>query len=607
VWTDGKGHKPDMSLLWMQLCRGGPCAVPPSLQARSTRGVYTHTVRAVDSARGGGASALGHACAGASSRPLTWYSCGPTVYDSAHLGHARTYVTLDLLRRITEAHACRPLSYAMGITDIDDKILARAAERGVHPAALTSRYEGEFWEDMSALGVPPPSVVLRVTEHLDAIVDYIARLVGTGAAYVAEGHGVYMDVGALGGAYGELGPESARRPAPLCGGGEAAGSEGGEAAAPGVKRDARDFALWKVRGGAVADGSTWPSPWGAGRPGWHIECSAMIHAWTGPQLDVHAGGVDLAFPHHCNEIAQATAHAAPALGSSSPQRWVGTWLHTGHIHIAGRKMSKSLKNFITVREMLVAGAPSGSAVGIADAFRMYCASHGYRASLMYAPERLEDAAMAASRLDENLSAAVALLGATRRGAGTVGGRWATADAAYAAALASSSTAADEALTTDFDTPAALRALSNLASTTVTYASQAGTRSQPGLLAAGCRAVAARLSLLGFGFAAAYVPAIDALSTGRGRSSTPGAGGALKEPGTAVAALVAVRGTVRAAAADLQRTRKMDVPPPAREVLADATGRLLAVCDAVRDVHVPAEGWKLSDSPAGPVLVPLKRG
>lgn len=589
--------------MWMQLRRGGPCAVPPSLVRRS------YTVRAVDTARGGGASPLGHAVAGAPSRPLTWYSCGPTVYDSAHLGHARTYVTLDLLRRITEAHAGRPLSYAMGITDIDDKILARAAERGVHPAALASRYEGEFWEDMSALGVPPPSAVLRVTEHLDAIVDYCAILVGTGAAYVAEGHGVYMDVAALGGVYGELGPESARRPAPLCGG-EAAGGEEGEAAAPGVKRDARDFALWKVRSGAVADGSTWPSPWGAGRPGWHIECSAMTHAWTGPQLDVHAGGVDLAFPHHCNEIAQATAHAAPALGSLPRQRWVGTWLHTGHIHIAGRKMSKSLKNFITVREMLAAGAPTGSAVGIADAFRMYCAAHGYRASLSYAPERLEDAAAAASRLDENLSAAVALLAATRRGEGMVGGRWATADTAYAASLASSSTAADDALTSDFDTPAALRALSTLASSTLSYASLAGTRSQPGLLAAGCRAVADRLSLLGFDFAAAHVPAIDALSTGRGRGSAsaqPRAGSALTEPGTAVAALVAVRGTVRAAAGDLLRTRKMDVPSPAREVIADATGRLLAVCDAVRDVHVPAEGWKLSDSPAGPVLVPAKRG
>jgi cysteinyl-tRNA synthetase len=296
--------------------------------------------------------------------PLTWYACGPTVYDAAHIGHARTYVALDIIRRLLVHFSGAPVLYCMGVTDIDDKIVARANEQGVAPHALARRWEAAFFADMARLGTLPPTCITRVTEHVPEIIAYIQGIVAAGQGYKGA-DGVYFDVARMAGAYGKLMP-SARH-----GDGGVDGPVHGESDEPArlerLKRDPRDFALWKLAKSAAEP--AWPSPWGRGRPGWHIECSAMTHAVFGPRLDIHAGGIDLAFPHHCNEIAQCEAH-----NGGTP--WARCFLHTGHVHIDGRKMSKSLKNFITVADVLSAGW-SG------DEFRVFCLAHRYRASVTY--------------------------------------------------------------------------------------------------------------------------------------------------------------------------------------------------------------------------------
>lgn len=458
---------------------------------------------------------------------ISWYACGPTVYADAHIGHARTYVALDILRRAAEALTGKPVLFQMGITDVDDKIIAAAAAAGTDPASFAAHFERRFMTDMAALGVLPPTACTRVTEHIESIVVYVARIVDAGFGYVAA-DGVYFRVEALGAdVYGKLRPSAGHgdAAAPIdeeFDAARGAGSSPVVAVADGVpatKLDRRDFALWKLTrrgdaGGAGADRIAsrnsnrnsnsdsninssssavldWPSPWGRGRPGWHIECSAMTHAVLGPRLHVHAGGIDLAFPHHCNEIAQAEAHnglaplakadaAAIAVGEAhggagsddEPRccadhgaldhgRWVATWLHTGHVHIDGRKMSKSLKNFITVRAMLAelarmaqmgmmgytdhvgqlpsSTASAGSATAsssstsfaaalaeadadadadaetlalrslspaaiaaAADSFRWFVAAHRYRDAITYSPGRLQYAASQAVKRREFL-------------------------------------------------------------------------------------------------------------------------------------------------------------------------------------------------------------
>ncbi|RYG52596.1 cysteine--tRNA ligase [archaeon] len=302
---------------------------------------------------------------------ITWYSCGPTVYDDAHLGHARTYVALDVARRVTEYLTHAPVHYVMGITDVDDKIIARAKERGCAPEALARDMEHRFWEDMHALNVMPPTQFTRVSEHIQDVVAYIQGIERNGFAY-ATPDGVYFDVHAFGSRYGKLMP-SARHGTLAEDGVDAGSGERGTPVGAAHKRSARDFALWKA---AKAGEPAWPSPWGAGRPGWHIECSAMTHAAVGNHLHVHAGGIDLAFPHHCNEIAQCEAHR----GAEAAPPWVDIFMHTGHLYIAGCKMSKSLKNFVTVRQLLHTWR---DAPHIADAFRLFCMSHHYRSNLNY--------------------------------------------------------------------------------------------------------------------------------------------------------------------------------------------------------------------------------
>eukprot|EP00730_Choanoeca_flexa_P002195 TRINITY_DN10948_c0_g1_i1.p1 TRINITY_DN10948_c0_g1~~TRINITY_DN10948_c0_g1_i1.p1 ORF type:complete len:606 (+),score=150.26 TRINITY_DN10948_c0_g1_i1:19-1836(+) len=385
---------------------------------------------------------------------VNWYSCGPTVYAPSHLGHARSYITFDILRRIMADYFGYNVNYVMNITDIDDKIIVRArqthlfeqyrkAERSAEEllqqatdatatykakgettddegkrklisttsakaeiaiqafkadpsnakarealldacqdplsawldeeqgstitehsifTKLTQRFEAEFFADMAALNVRKPNILTRVTEYVPEIVSFVEQIIRNGFAYEANGS-VYFDspkyAASEGRAYPKLVPEASQDVASLADG------EGSLSTSDGEKKSPYDFALWKASKPGEPE---WDSPWGKGRPGWHIECSAMCHAAFEDKIDIHTGGVDLCFPHHDNEIAQSEAFYLDG-------QWCNYFLHSGHLTIAGLKMSKSLKNFISIREAL--------AKHTASQLRLVFLTHGWNATLDY--------------------------------------------------------------------------------------------------------------------------------------------------------------------------------------------------------------------------------
>jgi cysteinyl-tRNA synthetase len=264
---------------------------------------------------------------------VTLYVCGPTVYNRAHIGNARPAVVFDVLARLLRhVYGERHVVYARNITDIEDKIIAAAAAEGVPIDTVTQRYERHYLDDMGALGVASPDVAPHATAHVPQMVAMIERLIGAGHAYEAEGH-VLFDVPSWPD-YGRL----SRRPMDEM-------IAGARVEVAPYKRSPADFVLWKP---SSADQPGWDSPWGRGRPGWHIECSAMIAEHLGETIDIHAGGIDLQFPHHENEIAQSTcAHAGAPLAR--------VWLHNGFLSMDATKMSKSLGNVVTVDQLLAAG------------------------------------------------------------------------------------------------------------------------------------------------------------------------------------------------------------------------------------------------------------
>lgn len=289
------------------------------------------------------------------------YVCGPTVYDLAHLGNARPVVVFDVLARLLRRLYPR-VTYARNITDVDDKINARARESGESIAAITARTTEDFHADMAALGALPPDVEPRATGHIAEMIALIERLIANGHAYAADGH-VLFSVPSFAN-YGKL---SGRSPDELLAGARVD-------VAP-YKRDAGDFVLWKP---SDAETPGWDSPWGRGRPGWHIECSAMSWKHLGESFDIHGGGHDLIFPHHENEVAQSVC----AFPGAAFARY---WMHNGMLLVNGEKMSKSLGNFLTVRDILKKGAWAG------EAFRLLLLRTHYRQSLDYSEAALDEA------------------------------------------------------------------------------------------------------------------------------------------------------------------------------------------------------------------------
>jgi cysteinyl-tRNA synthetase len=287
------------------------------------------------------------------------YVCGPTVYDLAHLGNARPVVVFDVLVRLLRRLYPR-VTYVRNITDVDDKINARAAETGESIAAITARTTADFHADMAALGALPPDEEPRATAHIPEMIQLIERLIASGHAYVAEGHVLFAVA-----SFPEYGRLSGRSPEELLAGARVD-------VAP-YKRDPGDFVLWKP---SPSELPGWDSPWGRGRPGWHIECSAMSWRYLGESFDIHGGGQDLLFPHHENERAQSCS----AFPGSTFARY---WLHNGMLLIGGEKMSKSLGNFLTVRDVL-ARAPG-------EAVRLALLRAHYRATLDFSDALLAEA------------------------------------------------------------------------------------------------------------------------------------------------------------------------------------------------------------------------
>ncbi len=258
------------------------------------------------------------------------YVCGPTVYDFAHIGNARAVVVFDLLYRVLRhEYGAAHVKYVRNITDVDDKIIEAARTNGEKIEALTQRTAAIFHDDMAALGNLPPDVEPRATGYIPQMIAMIERLIAGGHAYAAEGHVLFAV-----GSYPEYGRLSRRSRQEMIAGARVE-------VAP-YKRDPGDFVLWKP---SSPDQPGWPSPWGRGRPGWHIECSAMSEAHLGPHFDIHGGGIDLIFPHHENEVAQSEcAHGG--------ERFVNFWVHNGFLSVDSTKMSKSLGNFVTAHDVL---------------------------------------------------------------------------------------------------------------------------------------------------------------------------------------------------------------------------------------------------------------
>ncbi|HYF06377.1 MAG TPA: cysteine--tRNA ligase [Acetobacteraceae bacterium] len=289
------------------------------------------------------------------------YVCGPTVYDLAHLGNARPVVVFDVLTRLLRRLYPR-VTYVRNITDVDDKINARSRESGEPIAAITARTTADFHADMAALGNLPPDVEPRATGHIAEMISLIGRLIANGHAYEAQGHVLFSVP-----SFPEYGKLSGRSPDELLAGARID-------VAP-YKRDAGDFVLWKP-----SDENTpgWDSPWARGRPGWHIECSAMAWRHIGESFDIHGGGADLIFPHHENEVAQSVC-AFPGAG------FARYWMHNGMLLVDGEKMSKSLGNFLTVRDILSRGPWAG------EAFRLLLLRTHYRQALDFTQAGLDEA------------------------------------------------------------------------------------------------------------------------------------------------------------------------------------------------------------------------
>jgi cysteinyl-tRNA synthetase len=301
---------------------------------------------------------------------VTVYVCGPTVYNLVHIGNGRPAVVFDVLVRLLRTRYPR-VTYVSNITDIDDKINAAAAENGEDIATLAERFALAYQEDISALGVRPPDVVPKATHHIAEIVDMIDTLIGKGHAYASEGHVLFHVPSDP--EYGSLAKRSLEDMI-----------DGARVEVADYKKDPKDFVLWKP---STADQPGWDSPWGRGRPGWHIECSAMVKKHLGDTIDIHGGGSDLTFPHHENEAAQSRC-------ANDHPTYVRYWLHNGMLNLGTEKMSKSLGNVLTIRALLEKHS--------SEVLRYALLSGQYRSSLTWSDELLAQARASLDGLYQSL-------------------------------------------------------------------------------------------------------------------------------------------------------------------------------------------------------------
>lgn len=607
--------------------------------------------------------------AGPSSKQITWYTCGPTVYDAAHMGHARNYVTFDIVRRVLEDYFGYNCLFVMNVTDVDDKIILRARRNyllqqyrnepkdgaavyayalaavesalakqnskveeakamqlagaqaddkkdsrcqadlatalkneehkagrvqavltdlkaisaasatmdqvlsvagdfvsdvldkekgaGVTDASIyrahAARYEREFMEDMTALRCRPPSVLTRVSEYIPEIIQYVQRIVDNGMAYEANGS-VYFDTAkfrSCGHTYGKLKPWAV--------GSALLAAEGESNFETSEKRSPMDFALWKA---SKPGEPFWESPWGNGRPGWHIECSAMASSVLGQRMDIHSGGEDLRFPHHDNELAQAEAH----YHHEGCQQWVNYFLHSGHLEIEGLKMSKSLKNFITIRDALQSFS--------ARQLRLMFVMQPWNKPMVYGEQARGEMRAREAQLKnffQNVEVAV-------RAAGdpiTTSSKWEAPELTLAAALQTAQKSVDSCLLDNINTSGALDALGELIKATNIYLAKQQTdgRSCQSLLLTQITSYVTRiLSVFGV-----VEPVAD--KPGLGEATGAGAGDSKTAP--ILDAFAAFRDEVRALG-------KARAEP--KEVLS--------VCDRVRDETLVDLGVRLEDRPDG---------
>lgn len=363
------------------------------------------------------------------------YVCGLTVYDNVHIGHARTYVAFDVIRRWLEYRGYR-VKHVMNVTDVDDKIIARAQEVGKNPGDLAEFYDDEARRDLRRLHILEPHVVPKVSEHIQEIRELITKLVERGAGYVGAGN-VYFSVKA----FPDYGRLSRVNTDEMLEGVRKDVAEG--------KRDPLDFALWKK---AKPGEPVWGSSWGPGRPGWHIECSAMSLEHLGRSMDIHGGGMDLKFPHHENEIAQSEA-------ATGVKPFVRHWMHTGFLTVRGEKMSKSLGNFVTLRDALGKWKP--------QALRLFYVSTHYRSRIDFSEGAIEQAQANLETLWNTLASVEHAIKTAKEGGTSVTPK---ADA-LRGAIAQRREAFEIAMDDDFNTPEALASMLQICNAVNAYLQQ----------------------------------------------------------------------------------------------------------------------------------------
>lgn len=479
-----------------------------------------------------------------------WYACGPTVYDTSHIGHASYCVRFDIIRRILENFFDIKVIQVMGITNIDDKIIEQAAKTGEDHSTLANRHEAQFLSDMNDLQVLPASHYARVTDYVPSIIQFISRVIRNGYAYATPSGSVYFDLMAFGAdRYGKLRYQRLEEEGPQ----EIQNTE---------KRHPRDFALWKA---AKKGEPWWLSPWGRGRPGWHMECSAMSSAIFGENLDIHVGGIDLAFPHHTNEIAQCE-------GCFETNQWTNYFLHSGFLYLKrdSEKMSKSLGNVISIPQFLSSYS--------SNHFRTLCLFMRYSSNIEYSDEALSKAVTTCRQITSFLGDCEAYV----RGQITGG---AVEEAKIFESVNDASMRIRQAFADDFDTPRAMTVIMDLIRST-------NVQLQPSKKASCCSArcpgaisyvssfISSTLSSLGFDF--------------KGREASDSVSAA--KLSSTLDTLVSFRSDVRNWAFSTDNDfsdKKGETTKEKKKRLQEERADLLTACDKVRD-SLTKQGIQLKD-------------